>query len=200
MKNIVPLRITKPNLILLLLMLFSLQDISAQVSSSVISKATSEPLTECASVPMRVFGGLINVGNALLYLHECRDATKILEAVPKQFTILLSRDAQGKYLQKQARNLLSKNLDANLSARHFCPDLVNAYRDAEKGDRYDVEYRPGIGLELRLNHEVLAKCEDDKDTAQYFSIWFGEKPFNKGLKERLITQSLQKVSFSEDNH
>lgn len=147
-------------------------------------------LTRCAELELRV-AGLFRVGTAFLYLDQCADADRILETVPKQFSLELARDFRGEDLIDSARSTLSQNL--GFDDHRDLPDalqcLADAYIDADSGDRYDVIYRPGSGLGLYLNGRLLHSCADDSDAEKYFLIWFGEEPFHRRLRDRLLEQA-----------
>lgn len=147
-------------------------------------------LSRCAELELRV-AGLFRVGTAFLYLEQCADADRVLEAVPKQFSLELARDFRGEDLIESARSTLTQNLDvddpSDLPEVLRC--LADAYIDADSGDRYDVIYRPGAGLGLYLNNRLVHSCEDAAGAEQYFLIWFGEEPFHRRMRDRLLEQA-----------
>jgi hypothetical protein len=161
------------------------------------SFAAPEPgnLTQCAELELRV-AGIFSVGTASLYLEDCANARQILESVPKQFSLDLARDFKGEDLVESARSVLTRNLgveDAGkLPEALLC--LANAYVDADSGDRYDVVYRPEEGLGLYLNQQLVKSCADGKDAEKYFMIWFGEDPFHRRMRDRLLEQANAKAT------
>jgi hypothetical protein len=164
---------------------------------SATARAAPEPgqLTRCAELELRV-AGIFSVGTAYLYLDECGQAENILESVPKQFSLALDRDFKGEDLVESARSILTRNL--GLDEPGQLPDplqcLATAYVDADSGDRYDVVYRPDKGLGLYLNQQLIKSCEDGPDAAKYFMIWFGEDPFHRRMKDRLLEQAVANAS------
>ncbi|TVS10787.1 MAG: hypothetical protein EA419_09795 [Wenzhouxiangella sp.] len=150
-----------------------------------------ENLTRCAELELRV-AGLFRVGTATLYLDRCADADRILESVPKQFSLELARSFKGKDLIESARSTLMQNLalasSDDLPSALRC--MADGYVDAESGDRYDVVYRPGDGLRLFLNNDLLRQCDDGDDAEKYFMIWFGDKPFHRRMRDRLLDEAL----------
>ncbi|MCG8464995.1 MAG: chalcone isomerase family protein [Xanthomonadales bacterium] len=152
------------------------------------SFVNSDTLQECSRVKMRVFGGLITIGEASLHLSDCADAQRVLDPVPKQFSIDLSRDASAQRLQAMADDLIEENFSPRDKQRFHC--ITQSYIDAEAGSRYDVRYIPKLGLQLWLDQQLLAHCPEDAKPEDYFAIWFGHKPFNKKLKQRLVQQAL----------
>lgn len=155
--------------------------------------ADVEPLDipACSELELRV-AGLFRVGTARLYLDDCQEARKyILAPVPKQFSLQLARAFSGQDLSETAYDLLRRNLD--LTDNEPLPEslacLAKAYVDGEPGDRFDVTYRPEKGLALRLNGDLLQFCEDTSHAEQYFSIWFGNEPFHRRMRETLLDRA-----------
>jgi len=164
---------------------------------SPLAAAAPKPgtMTRCAEVELRV-AGLFAVGTAYLYLDKCANAEQILGDIPKQFSLDLERDFKGEDLVESARSILTRNMGVaeaeNLPQSLLC--LADAYIDADSGDRYDVVYRPDQGLGLYLNDELVKSCEDDEDAEKYFMIWFGEDPFHRRMRDRLLEQASAKAS------
>lgn len=150
-----------------------------------------EGVNVCSELELRV-AGLLRVGTAYLYLDQCNDASeRILDSIPKQFSLRLARSFSGQDLAETARSALRDNLgldsDDDLPETLAC--MANAYVDADDGDRYDVIYQPGEGLAMFLNDELLKRCDDTGDGAKYFMIWFGEQPFHRRMRDRLLQQA-----------
>ncbi len=150
-------------------------------------------LQRCANQAIRVIG-VINVGHSGLYLEDCDDAGRILESVPKQFTLELARDFAGEDLRASAREHLVKNLDfdseEDIAGSLAC--MADAYVDGVDGDRFDVRYLPEEGLSLHHNDEEIAHCGNDDGSEKYFVIWFGDDPFSNRLKRRLLDGALER--------
>jgi len=155
--------------------------------------ADVEPLDipVCAELELRV-GGLFRVGTARLYLDQCEQARdKVLAPVPKQFSLLLARRFSGQDLSDTAYDLLRRNL--GLASTDPLPEslacLAGAYVDGNAGDRFDVSYRPDLGLALHLNGQLVQFCEDAEGAEKYFSIWFGDEPFHRRMRETLLERA-----------
>lgn len=148
-------------------------------------------LRQCAELELRV-AGLFRIGTAWLYLDQCQDAERILESVPKQFSLQLARSFRGADLIESARSTLKENLD--LDHADDLPEvlrcLADAYLDADSGDRYDVVYRPDQGLALFLNDRLVQRCDDHEGAEKYFMIWFGEAPFHRRMRDRLLEEAM----------
>lgn len=59
-------------------------------------------------------------------------------------------------------------------------------RDAEEGDVLIFTYIPGLGLRTTLNGEEKGTIENFEFVKALWSVWFGEKPANGGLKKNLL--------------
>ncbi len=144
----------------------------------------------CGEVTLRALG-LFKFGYGGLYLADCNDYTRVTGNVAKQWSVLLTRNAKGSKLSDIADEALEDNFNeqqlAALDSTFSC--ITDAYRDAAKGSQVDVRYIPGTGLQLLQDQELLADCGGGAGAAEYFRIWFGEKPFNKSLKKRILEQA-----------
>lgn len=155
------------------------------------SAAHAAILEHCSEVELKVMG-LFNVGTASLHMANCAEAERILEPVPKQFSLKLDRDMAGEDLIESANELLVENLD-DVDSPEELPEelscLANAYVDASDGERFDVVYEPEERLALYRDGELLTECPDQGRGHEYFTIWFGEEPFNERMKKRLLERA-----------
>lgn len=155
------------------------------------ASASATTLQRCSEVELKIIG-LFSVGIASLHLADCDEAGRVLDAIPKQFSLLLDRDMAGEDLIDSANELLVDNLD-DVSSRNQLPEelacLANAYVDAQDGERFDVVYEPNERLALYRNDELLKECPDQGRGHEYFKIWFGEEPFNDKMKRRLLERA-----------
>ncbi|RFF29749.1 chalcone isomerase family protein [Wenzhouxiangella sediminis] len=164
--------------------------VSAVLSTAGEASTGKTELQRCSEVELKVIG-LFSVGTASLHLADCSDRDRVLERVPKMFSLELDRDIAGSDLIDSANDLLVDNLD--LQSRAALPEelacLANAYVDAAEGERFDVTYQPDERLALYRNGELLRECPDRGHGHQYFQIWFGEEPFNDKMKRRLLERA-----------
>lgn len=125
---------------------------------------------------------------AALYLAPGVDLRRVLEDVPKRLEI---EYFYGFSAEDFARSTLSKISD------NFEPDVVEGlkpriealsqlFRPVDPGDRYALTYVPGGGLELSLNGETLGVVEGADLAAAMFSIWLGDRPLDRSVKEQLL--------------
>ena len=159
-----------------------------------ISTASGK-LDLCGAVTLRALG-LIKFGYAGLYLDRCDDADELLQgSAAQQYSVLLTRDAKGEQLRDMAIDSLQDNFDAstlaNLQQVFNC--MTSAYNNTEEGSRIDVRYLPQQGLSMLVNGDLVADCGGDAEAAGYFSIWFGDDPFNASMRDKLLSQALASV-------
>ena len=161
--------------------------LAAPSAPAVAGMADDTPIATCAAHEI-VVAGFVQVGLAELALADCAHARTVLADLPKRYSITLARPIAGTALADSARELLRRNLGQAAGLPAF--ECMNrAYRDAGKGDRYDIEWLPADGLQLRLNGETLARCPAPAAAATYFSIWFGEAPFQSRTRDALLQQA-----------
>jgi len=152
--------------------------------------AANAELQRCSEVQLKVIG-LFSVGTASLHLEDCGQVDRVLEPIPKMFSLELDRDMAGADLVDSAQDLLVENLDVDsveaLPEELAC--LADAYVDARDGERFDVVYDPDERLALYRNDELLRACPDQGRGHEYFKIWFGNEPFNERMKSRLLERA-----------
>ena len=145
----------------------------------------------CGEVALRALLGIVKYGYGGLYLVDCTDYANVTEAIPKQWSVLLTRDAKGSKLTEIAKDTLDDNYNeeelTQLDEVFNC--MTSAYQDTSKGGQVDVRYLPNTGLQLIHNNEITADCGGDAKAAGYFRIWFGEEPFNNSMKEKILEQA-----------
>ena len=133
---------------------------------------------------------VFKVGYASVFMPDCAALTTDFYGSIKQLSFEYQREIPGDAFAKSAANFLKKNLASETWTA--LEDRINAfnahYKDIGPGDRYDLVYLPDQGLRLLLNDELLATESDPLLAQAYFTIWFGDKPFDKNLKSRLLTR------------
>ena len=79
------------------------------------------------------------------------------------------------------------------------------YRNVRSGDRYLLEYLPGIGLRLSLNDEKLGTVGADMQGAEQgelariiYSVCFGD-PFSASMKKELLTPLEMPVEYFSES-
>lgn len=131
---------------------------------------------------------IFDVYVAGLYLEPGTPGERVLADVPKRLEIAYLRGFSAEQLRQAGTEILRRNVDAETFER-LGPkiDAINAlYRDVEAGDRYALDYEPGLGTSLRLNDELLGRIEGVEFGRAVFSIWLGDEPFDAALKGDLL--------------
>jgi hypothetical protein len=130
----------------------------------------------------------IKVAAAGLYLDDRASPADVLADVAKRLEMQYFWSVSAKDLVKGTEVLLVRNLPPQkLAAVRVELDAMNAlYRDVKAGDRCSLTYVPGAGTSLALNGQTLGTVPGRDFAAAYFSIWFGEKPMDAGLKKKLL--------------
>lgn len=165
-----------------------------------ISTASGQ-LELCGAVTLRALG-LFKFGYAGLYLDRCDDADELLQgSAAQQYSVLLTRDAKGEQLRDMAIDSLQDNFDATALAKRqpVFNCMTSAYSNTKEGSRIDVRYLPQQGLSMLVNDELVADCGGETEAAGYFSIWFGDDPFNASMRDKLLSQALASVKQNQQN-
>jgi hypothetical protein len=127
-------------------------------------------------------------GNAALYLEPGAPAASALEAVPKRLELEYFWEIDGEKFGPAAESVLERNLDPQ-SLERLRPQieaLHERYQDVRPGDRYALTYLPGEGTELAKNGLRLALVPGEEFARAYFSIWLGESPLDRELRDQLM--------------
>ena len=130
----------------------------------------------------------IKVAAAGLYLDDRAASGDVLTDVAKRLEMQYFWSVKSQDLIKGTEVLLARNLaPEKLAAVRPQIDAMSAlYRDVSPGDRCALTYVPGAGTKLALNGETLGAVPGRDFAAAYFSIWFGDKPMDAGLKKKLL--------------
>jgi gamma-glutamylcyclotransferase (GGCT)/AIG2-like uncharacterized protein YtfP len=143
-------------------------------------------LSLCSRAELKAFR-LIHVGNAALYLDDCRKIGNIFSTDPKHLRFLYEKAIPAKAFKEASEEYLKINLGQNYTAWRPAYDKFNShYQDIKEGDYYDLIYDPETGLRLNLNNKPLAVLNDPAQSLAYLNIWFGKEPFSDELKEALL--------------
>lgn len=147
-------------------------------------------LNRCSIAPVKALV-VFKVGYASLYALDCSRLTEDFYDTTKQLSFEYYREIPGDAFGKAAANFLKKNLEPETWTllEEKINNFNSHYRDVVAGDRYDMIHTPGEGLQLLLNNELLTTEADPVFAKAYFEIWFGEDPYDKTLKTRLLNPS-----------
>ena len=107
--------------------------------------------------------------------------------MPKRIQMDLRRGFSRDKLIGAFKDVIEKNYD-DMSA--FEADMATFFeyfdRDAEDRDKIIFDYTPGGGLTTSLNDEVKGNIDNLAFVEALWTVWFGEKPANGGLKKDLL--------------
>jgi hypothetical protein len=108
---------------------------------------------------------------------------------PKRIQMDLRRGFGKDKLISSFEDVIEKNYD-DTSA--FAADMDQFFacfdRDAEEGDKLVFDYNPSVGLTVELNGETKRVIENFAFTQALWTVWFGAKPVNDGMKEKLLAE------------
>jgi hypothetical protein len=143
-------------------------------------------LSRCSRAELKAFR-LIHVGNAALYLDDCKKIANIFSAAPKHLRFLYEKDIPAKAFKEASEEYLKINLGPKYTAwRPAFDKFTSHYQDIKAGDYYDLIFDPKTGLQLTLNNKPLATLNDPEQSLAYLTIWFGKEPFSDELKSNLL--------------
>ncbi len=107
---------------------------------------------------------------------------------PKRIQMNLRRGFSREKLVNSFKEVIEKNYD-DLDA--FAADMESFFgffdRDAEENDILIFDYVPGLGLSTTLNGEVKDTIANPAFTEALWTVWFGKKPADGGLKKALLS-------------
>jgi hypothetical protein len=58
--------------------------------------------------------------------------------------------------------------------------------DLKPGDRFSLTYIPGVGTKFAHNNELVGVIEGKEFAKAIFSVWVGERPFDKKLRDQIL--------------
>jgi len=117
-------------------------------------------------------------------------AAGILELdAPKSLRMLLLRGFGREKLVNAFREVIEKNYD-DLAPIRDAMTTFDAYwdRDAREGDVIHFDYVPDTGLTTTLNGEVKGTIAGPAFARALWTVWFGAKPADEGLRRDLVSQ------------
>jgi hypothetical protein len=105
----------------------------------------------------------------------------------KRLVMDLTRGFSAEKLKNAFAEVIDKNYDDKSA---FEADLEGflAYftKDAEEGDNLVFDYQPQVGLTTVLNGETKGVIKNFDFVKALWTVWFGEKPANGGMKKALV--------------
>lgn len=105
---------------------------------------------------------------------------------PKMIQMDLTRGFSNKKLKKAFSEVIDKNFeDQSAFAEDMSIFLGYFTEDAQKGDKLVFGYCPAEGLRVMLNDEEKGTIENVDFMKALWSVWFGKKPADKGMRQAL---------------
>jgi hypothetical protein len=183
--------------------------LAVQPAAAVVEKKTGTEYPDAleagcggATVAMQATGvGLrektfmkVDVYTIVSYIQEGVDlgdapaATLVKLQQPKRLQMDLRRGFSREKLINAFVEVIEKNYE-DRSAFAADMETFKAYftRDAAEGDVIVFDFCPGTGLTTTLNGEETGVIANTAFAEALWSVWFGEKPANKGLREALLS-------------
>ena len=80
-------------------------------------------------------------------------------------------------------------LERQQAAGRLRPELDKlhaSFRNIKSGDRYALDFRPGRGLNLEINGQVVFSSRDDALARAYLGIWLAPKGLSDSLRGKLL--------------
>lgn len=143
----------------------------------------------CAETIIKAYR-IIRVGKAQVWLTDCAISEKQFFDVNKRLVFFYEKGVPARAFKEASIYYLEKNFgEQHLAKIKDSVDQFNSnYQSVEPGDVYTLSHSTTSGLTLYKNSEYLATMSNRMASRDYFSIWFGEKPFNGPMKKDLFEQ------------
>ncbi len=81
---------------------------------------------------------------------------------------------------------LSRKLPDNTTLQRWRNSLLQAFTDVAAGDELIGVYRPGLGMRLYNQRQLLAEIDDPALAQAFFGIWLDERSHDQGLRQQLL--------------
>ena len=102
-----------------------------------------------------------------------------------RLTLYYFRDIDRNDVIKAATATLQRQ-QANAGLNSEIAKLHARFRDIRSGDRYALDFRPGRGLNLEINGQVVFSSGDEELARAYLGIWLGPKGLSDRLRNTLL--------------
>lgn len=97
------------------------------------------------------------------------------------------------YFRDIDRNDVIKAANATLEGQQTSarlkPEIAQLhghFRNIRSGDRYALDFRPGRGLNLEINGQVVFSSRDEELARAYLGIWLAPKGLSDSLRSKLL--------------
>lgn len=125
-----------------------------------------------------------------LYLEKNQESETNLLETPKRIDIHYFHKTPKRHMLRVADKTLKKNLsDSEYNAlKPRIEQLHEAFLDGVKGSYASIEHKPGVGLIYSFNEKPVITIPGDDFANAYFSIWLGERPSSRTMKEAMLNK------------
>jgi hypothetical protein len=132
--------------------------------------------------------GFVKIYNGALYLPVETNKRQVLENIPKRLEVRYARSFKAKDFGPATIAGIKKNVDPATYARLESRIAYHngLYDDIAPGDRVSLTYIPAVGTQLEINGTTKGTIEGADFARALFSMWLGEKPFDKNFKRALL--------------
>lgn len=86
----------------------------------------------------------------------------------------------------KAANTTLERQQASAELKQELEQLHASFRNIRSGDRYALDFRPGRGLNLQINGQVVFSSRNDALARAYLGIWLGPKGLSDELRGALL--------------
>jgi len=153
---------------------------------TVTLRATGVALREKALLTVDVYT-IVSYVDATAELGDDPAATLRTIDAPKRLQMDLRRGFGRDKLVDSFTEVIDRNYDDTAAfAAELATFLTYFDRDAQEGDRIVFEYLPGVGLVTSLNGEIKGTIDSRPFTEALWTVWFGRKPADEGMRKRLV--------------
>ena len=150
--------------------------------------ATGTALREKTILKVDVYTVVSYLADGVTLEGDLGAAIVVVDA-PKRIQMDLRRGFSKEKLINSFRDVIEKNYeDTSLFAADMDSFCGCFSRDAEDGDEIIFDYNPPTGLTIHLNGETKRVIENFEFVKALWTVWFGEKPANNGMKEKLLAE------------
>jgi hypothetical protein len=132
--------------------------------------------------------GFVKIYDGALYLPAETNSSQVLENIPKRLEVRYVRSFKSTDFGPATIAGIKKNVDPETYARLESRIAYHngLYDDIAPGDRVSLTYIPTVGTRLEINGTTKGTIEGADFARALFSMWLGEKPFDRGFKKALL--------------
>jgi hypothetical protein len=167
------------------------QPVSANQSVDTVFRPTFQARNtalELSGVGELRYLGFVKIYDGALYLPAGTNNRQVLEDIAKRLEVRYVRSFKAKDFGPATIAGIKKNVDPETYARLESRIAYHngLYDDIAPGDRVSLTYIPAVGTQLEINGTTKGTIKGADFAQALFSMWLGEKPFDKSFKKALL--------------